>query len=283
MKPRSFDYELVTNVEDLYARLSHHGEAAKLLAGGQSLVPMMNLRVSAPSVLIDINRIPQLQGISESDRELRIGAITRHREMQTNPLVERFAPLLRMAVEHVAHLAIRNRGTFGGSLCQADPAAEFPACAVLLDATMEIGSARGTRLVKAREFFQGPFTTAVEYDEVLLAVRIPKAPIGSRFAIDEFSRRHGDFAIAGLAVSFPSQPGASSECVAYGIADRPFLMKALPNLWKDLRSLPDRGAISEAIASDYGPYVEDNEEGKLKLALGAELVVRCHRLLSATP
>jgi aerobic carbon-monoxide dehydrogenase medium subunit len=281
MKPRTFEYELVSNMDELYAQLALHGESAKLLAGGQSLVPMMNLRVSSPSVLIDINRVPQLQGISESEHGLRVGALTRHHEMQTNPLIARYAPLLRMAVEHVAHLVIRNRGSFGGSLCHADPAAEFPACVVLLDATMEIGSLRGTRLVKAREFFHGPFTTAVEYDEVLVAVHIPKCPASSRFAIDEFSRRHGDFAIAGLAVGVADQKSNhASEWVAYGIADRPFLLTALPEVWSTHRGLPEPRAVADAIAKDFGPYVDDGEEGKLKRALGAELVMRCQRLLS---
>ncbi|CAN7758936.1 FAD binding domain-containing protein [Variovorax sp. LjRoot130] len=281
MKPRAFQYESVTTLDEAYALLAKHGDSAKVLAGGQSLVPMMNFRVSSPAVLIDINRIDALRLISEDNGELRIGALTRHHQMQTSLLVARHAPLLRLAVEHVAHLAIRNRGTFGGSLCQADPAAEFPSCAVLLDATMEIGSARGTRLVKAREFFHGPFTTAVEADEILLAVRIPKALPGARFAIDEISRRHGDFAIAGLAVSVCPRAGEDVfEWVAFGIADRPLLLSALPALWASRRGTPDRRALAQAIATDFAPHVDDGEEGQFKQRLAAELVSRCLQSLS---
>ena len=126
MKPRAFQYEAVSTLEAAYSLLEKHGDLAKVLAGGQSLIPMMNLRMSAPSVLIDINRIDALKQVSETGHELRIGVLTRHHQMQSDPLVARYAPLLRLAVEHVAHLAIRNRGSFGGSLCHADPAAEFP-------------------------------------------------------------------------------------------------------------------------------------------------------------
>lgn len=281
MKPRAFQYESVSTLNDAFALLARHHDAAKILAGGQSLIPMMNLRMSSPAVLIDINRIDALQVISEHTDELRIGVLTRHHQMQTNPLVARHAPLLRLAVEHVAHLAIRNRGSFGGSLCHADPAAEFPACAVLLDATMEIGSARGTRLVKAREFFHGPFTTAVEADEMLLAVRIPKPLPGARFAIDELSRRHGDFAIAGMAVSILPRAGEDvHEWVAFGVADRPLLLGALPALWAGRRGAPDRHAVAEAIAADFAPYIDDGEEGKLKQILASELVWRCLQSLS---
>ena len=281
MKPKAFQYESASTLEAAYALLEDHGDDAKVLAGGQSLIPMMNLRMSSPSVLIDINRIAALKLVSENEQELRIGVLTRHHQIQSNPLIARYAPLLRLAVEHVAHLAIRNRGTFGGSLCHADPAAEFPACAVLLNATMEIGSVRGTRLVKAREFFHGPFTTAIEADEMLLAVRIPKPPPGARFGIDELSRRHGDFAIAGLCVSVHSLAGRESfEWVAFGIADRPLLLGTLSALWAN-QSTPDRQAVAEAISTDFRSHVDNNDEGQLKRLLSAELVWRCLKSLSA--
>jgi carbon-monoxide dehydrogenase medium subunit len=281
MKSRAFQYESVSTLDDAYALLAKHGDGAKVLAGGQSLIPMMNLRMTSPSILMDINRIAALEGISEHNGELRIGVLTRHHQMQTDPLVARYVPLLQLAVEHVAHLAVRNRGTFGGSLCHADPAAEFPACVVLLDATMEIGSARGTRLIKAREFFHGPFTTSVEADEMLLAVRIPKPLPGARFAIDELSRRHGDFAIAGLAVSIFPQAGEDIfEWVAFGIADRPLLLCALSALWAGSRGTPERRAVSEAIAADFASYIDDGEDGRLKQLLAVELVWRCLQSLS---
>ena len=161
MKPRSFEYLAPNTLAGAYDLLTEHGDEAKAIAGGQSLVPMMNLRVASPSMLIDIRKIDELHGITRNGDMLRIAALTRHDEIASSDLVARCAPLLAKAVKFVAHMAVRNRGTFGGSCCHADPSAEFPACCVLLRAVMELGSARGTREVSASEFFQGPFTTAI--------------------------------------------------------------------------------------------------------------------------
>ena len=189
MKPRPFEYRRAANLAEVYAQLSEHGDSAKIVAGGQSLVPMMNLRLVSPSILLDIGGIDELRGIALNGDMLRIGALVRHCEMESSPLISRHAPLLAKAVEHVAHLAIRNRGTFGGSCCHADPAAEFPACSLLLGAVMEIASVRGTREVAAADFFHGPFTTAVQPDELLLAIHIPAALPDALFAFHELSHR----------------------------------------------------------------------------------------------
>lgn len=170
MKPRPFEYRRATALAEVYEVLSARPDDARIVAGGQSLVPMMNLRLVSPSLLLDIGGIDDLRGITLNGDMLRIGSLVRHCEVSSDKLIARHAPLLAKAVKHVAHLAIRNRGTFGGSCCHADPAAEFPACSLLLGAVMEIGSARGTREVAAVDFFQGLFTTAVRSDELLLAV-----------------------------------------------------------------------------------------------------------------
>ncbi len=179
--------------------LSRWGEDAKVIAGGQSLVPALNMRLLAPRVLIDIGRLEELRGISVEDGVLRIGALTRHAEVQRSPDIVRHAPLLARAVGHVAHAAIRNRGTFGGSLANADPAAELPACIVALKARLSIVGPGGSRAVDAEEFFLGPFETALRPDEILVRAEIDACEPGYRSAFAELARRTGDYALLGLA------------------------------------------------------------------------------------
>ena len=180
--------------------LGQHPDS-KLIAGGQSLLASLNLRLSQPSHLIDIGRLAELRGISVSGGVLRIGALTRHAETMASPEIATHAPLLRDAIHHVAHAAIRSRGTFGGSLANADPAAELPACVLALDATIIARGPAGERRIKATEFFTGLFGTALAADEILTAIEIPAAQPDSVHGFQELARRSGDYAIVGLAAS----------------------------------------------------------------------------------
>lgn len=199
MKPAAFQHVVPTAIDEVLSLLSEHSPDARVLAGGQSLVPLMNFRLSCPSILIDLNRVEELAYIRDGEGSLAIGAMTRERTIENSPAVRRFAPLLHEATRYIAHLPIRSRGTIGGSLANADPAAEYPAVSVALGCQMVIRSARGERRVSARDFFLGLLTTAIEPDELLVEINVPKAPPGSGSAFVEIARRHGDFALAGVA------------------------------------------------------------------------------------
>lgn len=199
MKPPAFAYAKPQSLAETFELLERYGEDAKLLAGGQSLIAALNMRLAAPRVLVDINGLRELAGIVVEDGGLKIGALTRHRTVESSPEIAEHVPLVHQAMPHVAHAAIRNRGTFGGSICFADPAAELPACSVALDAKFIIASRTGTRDVMAREFFKGLYETALAPGEVLIAGRFPVLQAGYRSAFQELARRHGDYAIVGLA------------------------------------------------------------------------------------
>lgn len=199
MKPAPFEYIKARSLAELFNVLDSATGEVRLLAGGQSLVPALNLRLSTPALLLDINGLPELKGIALRGDVLRIGALTRHAELGADPLVARDAPLLAEAVPEIAHAAIRARGTIGGSLALGDPAAELPACALALEAVMVLASRAGERRVKARDFFQGLYQTALRTEEVLTAIEVPVAPPGARHALLELARRRGDYAIVGLA------------------------------------------------------------------------------------
>ncbi|HVG11189.1 MAG TPA: xanthine dehydrogenase family protein subunit M [Thermoanaerobaculia bacterium] len=199
MKPASFEYLAPDSLDAALDLLAHRGGEAKLLAGGQSLIPVMNFRLAQPSLLVDLNRLRDLDYIREDAGELRIGAMTRQRRLERDPLVRRLAPLLREAVPFIAHPQIRNRGTVGGSLAHADPAAELPAVAVALNARFRLQRAGGERWVEARDFFTGLFTTVLEPDEMLVEMLLPTPPRQPGWAFLEVARRHGDYAQVGIA------------------------------------------------------------------------------------
>jgi aerobic carbon-monoxide dehydrogenase medium subunit len=202
MKPAPFEYLAPTTVEEALARLAEHGWAAKVLAGGQSLVPMMNFRLAQPSVIVDINRIPDLAYIEPArDGGVRIGAMTRQSRVERDSTIASKAPMIYDAMPQVAYPAVRTRGTFGGSIAHADPSAELVAASVALGARFRIGSKdRGERWVPAEEFFVGLFTTLLEPDELLLEVHVPPMARGSGWAFLEVARRHHDFALVGVTV-----------------------------------------------------------------------------------
>ena len=199
MKPPAFDYVVADSVEMAAAALAAAGGDGKIIAGGQSLVPMLNFRLLRPSVLVDINRIGGLAFIDETGSAIRIGALTRHFALETSPVVARHLPVLSCAMTHVAHLAIRNRGTIGGSLAHADPAAELPMLALLLDAELRIASSSSRRTIAARDFFLGTMTVDLAADEILTEVVLPKLPAKTGWGFEELARRHGDFALAAAA------------------------------------------------------------------------------------
>jgi carbon-monoxide dehydrogenase medium subunit len=201
VKPAAFAYHRPDSVEGALALLAEHGYDAKLLAGGQSLVPAMNFRLAAPAVLIDLNRIPGLDGIAEADGGVRIGAMVRQRAAERSERVAARAPLIAETLPFVAHAQIRNRGTMGGSIAHADPAAEMPAVMLALGARFHLRGPSGARVVAADDFFTGLFGTALEPEEMLVEIEVPAAAPGTGFAFDELSRRHGDFALAGVAAT----------------------------------------------------------------------------------
>jgi len=203
-------------VEGALALLAEHGYDAKLLAGGQSLVPAMNFRLAAPAVLIDLNRIPGLDAIGEAEGGVRIGAMVRQRTAERSALLAERAPLIAETLPFVAHAQIRNRGTMGGSIAHADPAAELPAVMLAVGARLHLRGPGGLRTVAADDFFTGLFGTALEPEEMLVEIEIPTAAPGTGFAFDEISRRHGDFALAGVAASV--QVDGEGRCTGARIA-----------------------------------------------------------------
>jgi aerobic carbon-monoxide dehydrogenase medium subunit len=200
VKARAFKYFRAQSLQDALQAFDRAGGEGCYLAGGQSLVPSLSLRLQAPELLIDISRIESLTGISRSGNALRVGALTRHAEMLTSPEIARHAPLLRRAAPFVAHPAIRNMGTFGGTIAQADPSAEFPAMTLAMDAEFEIASLTRTRTTKADGFFKGLFETALQPGEILTAINIPCFGETERCVFDELARRRGDYALVGAGV-----------------------------------------------------------------------------------
>ncbi|MBV8838704.1 MAG: xanthine dehydrogenase family protein subunit M [Alphaproteobacteria bacterium] len=201
MKPAAFEYVVAESTASAVAALAQARGEAKIIAGGQSLVPMLNFRLLRPAILIDINRIPNLAYVREEPDAVRIGALTRHHQLETSPVIARHLPVLTEAMAHVAHLAIRNRGTIGGSLSHADPAAELPMMAMLLDARLRIVSATATRTVAARDFFQDALSVDLADDELVTEVTLPKLSSRTGWGFAEVSRRSGDFALAAVAVT----------------------------------------------------------------------------------
>jgi carbon-monoxide dehydrogenase medium subunit len=207
VKPAIFSHFAPTRVEDALALLAEHGLDAKVLAGGQSLVPAMNFRLGRFAVLVDLNKIAELAYIRDDGARVRFGAMTRQRDVELSPIVRDKVPLLLQATHRVSHLPIRTRGTVGGSCAHADPASEYPAVMLALDAVFTIRGSAGTRRVAAAEFFHGFFETAVEPGEILVEIDVPAALPGQRFAFDEVSRRKGDFAIVGIASALTVRDG----------------------------------------------------------------------------
>jgi len=201
MKAPAFDYAKPASLSAVFALMAEHGDEARLLAGGQTLMATLNMRLSEPALLIDINAVADLKGITVQAGVLRIGALATHTDVEASALVAEHAPLLAMAAPHIAHRAIRNLGTFGGSIAYADPSAEWPACLMALDGVVVVRSVSAERRIAAKDFFLDLYTTALKPDELIVACEVPVKQAADAFAFDELARRHGDYAIVGLAVA----------------------------------------------------------------------------------
>jgi len=260
VKPARFSYEAPETLAEVLAALARHRDGAKVIAGGQSLAPMMNMRLAQPGHLIDINGLSELAGIrSEADR-LVVGALVRHSALACDPLVRAHAPMLARAAETIGHYAIRQRGTLGGSLAHADPAAQLPLAAVALGAQMELASAAGRRTVQAEDFFQGIFTTALAPDELLTALHVP-LPVAAGWGFRLFARRAGDFAIVSTAVALRLSPkGALDDLrvAAGGIAPAPQRLDTTAPLTQ-IDPRHDGWATNAAAALAAAAAIEENE------------------------
>ena len=223
MKLPPFEYACPTTISEAIALLASHDGEAKPLAGGQSLLPMLAFRVAAPAVLVDLRKVPELRRIGIADTGVTLGAMVRWRDILDDPQLQTAHPLLVQAVEHIAHYQIRNRGTVGGSLAHADPAAELPAIAVTCDAKIAATGKAGERIIEAKDFFRGPLTTTLTADEIITEIRFAAWPARRRFGFCEFARRRGDFALAGAAVFYDEDGGkaANVHVGAMGVSDRP--------------------------------------------------------------
>ncbi len=227
MKPASFDYFRAEKIDDALMALAANAEA-QVLAGGQSLIAMMNLRLAKPGCLIDINRLTDLDYIRPEGDELAIGALTRHTAAASSPVVAEFCPLMTAAYDHIAHRAVRNRGSVGGNLCHADPSSENPAVAVASGAPLVLKSADGERRVAAEDFFLGLYETAAQQNELLTEIRIPKAPAHQGWSFQETSTRKGDFALVGIAATLdcPNGTCTNARIVAVGVGERAMRLDA---------------------------------------------------------
>jgi carbon-monoxide dehydrogenase medium subunit len=257
MKPPRFEYEAPGSVAEALALLGRHGDQAKVLAGGQSLTPLLNFRLVRPQVLVDLNEIAELTGIREVDGMLAIGAMTRQRAVETSDVVRRRCPLLADAMPQIGHVQIRNRGTIGGSLAHADPAAELPAVVAALDGRMVARGPAGERLLATEQFFVGYLTTALETGELLMEVRLPVAAPRTGTAFVEVSRRHGDFALVGVAATVTlDQTGVCVGCALAltGVGPTPIVARAAASALVGAR--PTTAMLEEAgrrAAADLRP------------------------------
>lgn len=277
MKPQRFSYRRARSREEALDLLAHHAGEARVLAGGQSLMPMLNMRLAAPALLVDINPLSDLAGISVADGRLRIGALTRHREVAESSLVRAHAPLLSLAMAHVGHPAIRNRGTIGGSLANADPAAEMPACCLALDARMIVESSRGTRTIGADDFLRGIFDTAIEPDELLAAIEIPVPVQPWRPGFKEFARRHGDFALVGAAAVVQEDKGRASDMrlVLFGAGERALRARGAETaLMAEGDPAAKIAQACEALADDIAPMSDIHASAEMRMHLARVLVRR---------
>ena len=277
MKAPAFGYVKPGSLGEVFDLLERHGDGAKLLAGGQSLIPALNMRLSSPEVLIDITGVAQLAGISVDRASVRIGALATHAEIERSPVIATHVPLLAQAVPHIAHAAIRNVGTFGGSIALGDPAAEYPTCAVALDATLVIAGKRGERRVKARAFFKGLYETDLKPGEVLVAGEFRAAGPDARSAFLELTRRQGDYAMVGLAAHARLDGGKFSDVsLAFlGIGVTPMQAKSAAAVVAGNAFGPELVAAAQAaLVKDLEPTADLYTSAATKLHLARVLTGR---------
>lgn len=281
MKPAPFAYARPRTVEEVLALLTKHGDDAKVLGGGQSLIPLLNMRLARPSVLIDLADVADLSGIS-ANGAVAIGAMTRHAEAEHSRDVAGALPIIPAALRHVGHAAIRARGTIGGSIAHADPAAELPVLFLALDGEAVIASPRGERVVAAQDFFSTYFTTAVEDDELLVQVRLPQMREDQRWAFTEVARRHGDFALVGAAVVLtldgrgPDATIADARVALSGVADTPIRVATAESalVGAAIRDGSAFIAAAEATAAELEPEGDIHASASYRKEVAATLVRR---------
>lgn len=278
MKPAAFAYAKARSLDDAIRLLGEHKGDARLLAGGQSLIATLNMRLSHPSLLVDLNGVAGLDGVSVKDGTVEIGAMTRHVTLERSSDIAKHAPLIARAMPHIAHPAIRNRGTIGGSLAYADPAAELPACLVALDGAIDIAGPNGKRSVKAGDFFKGLFETALGPHDVLTAIRVPAATEGMSVGFAELARRHGDYAMVGLAAAAKQNGKGLSDVrlVYFGIGETPVRARMA-------EAALAGGSVDDAItALDLDPPDDIQATGAVKKHLAGVLLRRVAAQLSGS-
>jgi carbon-monoxide dehydrogenase medium subunit len=280
MKPAAFAYAKARSLDHAIELLGRAPGEARVLAGGQSLIATLNMRLSSPDLLVDINAVPGLDGIEIKDGMLEIGALVRHAQAERSELVARHAPLIATALPQIGHVAIRNRGTIGGSVAFADPAAELPACLLALDGEVSIAGPEGRRSVAAEQFFRGLFETALSSRDVLTAIRVPLARADSRFGFAEFSRRHGDYAMVGLAAHARAEIGGGLRdirLVYFGVGAAPVRAR---HAEAALAGDPPRIAVTvTALARDLDPPDDLQASGAVKRHLAGVLLERVAKQL----
>src|SRR4051794_2737317 len=285
MKASAFAYARATSVANALELLTAHGEKAKVLSGGQSLLPAMNLRLIAPELIIDIGELAELRGIVVKGGILTVGALTRHADLLKSPEIAAHAPLLTEAVAHVAHPAIRNRGTIGGSLAHADPASELPACMLTLGAVHIARGPSGERRIPAAEFFTGIYETALGPQELLVAVELPVSPRSSTHFFHEFARRHGDYAIVGLAAQAVVKDGrfADLRLGFFAVGDRPLLAGAAGKLVGVAISSLVLSETFSALDEELDPLEDHQATPAMRRHLARVLLARCISSLLGRP
>ena len=285
MKASAFSYARATSIVNALELLGAHGDKAKVLSGGQSLMPAMNLRLISPELIVDIGEIAELRGIAVSGDVLTIGALTRHVDLARSAEINAHAPLLTEAIAHVAHPAIRNRGTLGGSLAHADPASELPACMVALNAIIIIRGQAGERRIAASDFFTGIYETALSAQELLVAVELPAARKNSVHFFHEFARRHGDYAIAGLAAQAIVEGDviADLRLAFFAVGDRPILAKAAEKLVKTAITAAILSEASTALGDELDPHDDQQASASMRRHLAKVLLARCVSALLRRP
>jgi carbon-monoxide dehydrogenase medium subunit len=285
MKASAFSYARATSVANAIGLLAEHGERAKVLSGGQSLMPAMNLRLLAPELIVDIGALDELRGIAKRDGLLSIGALTRHVDLQNAADIALHAPLLKEAIAHVAHPAIRNRGTIGGSLAHADPASELPACMIALDATIVVRGPNGERRIPAEDFFVGIYETLLSAQELLVAVEVPLPPPNSAHYFCEFARRRGDYAIVGLAAQavVANHHLIDLRPVFFGLSDRPVRAKAAAMLVNTDVAPDTLSEALQALADELDPPEDQQANGAMRRHYAKVLLARCVAALLSRP
>jgi carbon-monoxide dehydrogenase medium subunit len=285
LKASAFDYARATSVSNALELLAAHGDRAKVLSGGQSLMPAMNLRLISPELLVDIGELAELRGIAVTDGVIRIGALTRHAELARSPEIAARAPLLAEAIAHVAHPAIRNRGTLGGSLAHADPASELPACMLALNATIIIRGRAGERRIAAQDFFTGIYETALSLEELLIAVELPAARKNATHFFHEFARRKGDYAIVGLAAQAMVQENTFADLNAafFAVGNKPVLTKATKKLVGAAITPAVLSDACAALADELDPHDDQQASATMRQHLAKVLLARCVATLLGRP